>query len=153
MNEQLKKQMVIKLGTTTNDEAQIINNMVDSANAGALPEVSATDNGQVLTVANGVWAKAQPQGGSGGTLYVTTAVEGDDTVLSTTYADIEEAVDNGLTVVLKLDQSDQHAVTYYFASLYSLNGAEGSYSVTFNGDGYIMFESSTEDGVMIQNVD
>ena len=62
-NENLKKQMVIKLGTTTNDEAQIISNMVDSANAGALPEVSATDNGQVLTVAEGAWSKAQPQVG------------------------------------------------------------------------------------------
>ena len=54
---QLKRQMVIKIGTTTNEEAQLISNMVDSASAGALPEVTAADNGKVLTVINGVWAK------------------------------------------------------------------------------------------------
>ena len=31
---QLKKQMVIKLGTTTNDESTIISNMVDNASSG-----------------------------------------------------------------------------------------------------------------------
>lgn len=33
-NENLKRQMVIKLGTTTNEDAQIINNMVDNAAGG-----------------------------------------------------------------------------------------------------------------------
>lgn len=54
----LKKQMVIKLGTTTNDEAEVISNMVDGASAGALPAVTADDNGKVLMVVDGAWAIA-----------------------------------------------------------------------------------------------
>ena len=60
----LKKQMVIKLGTTTNDESAVISNMVDGANAGSLPAVSADDNGKVLKVVDGVWTKAEGGGGS-----------------------------------------------------------------------------------------
>lgn len=51
----LKKQMVIKLGTTTNDEAEVISNMVDGASAGALPAVTADDNGKALMVSSGAW--------------------------------------------------------------------------------------------------
>lgn len=58
----LKKQMVIKLGTTTNDESAIISNMVDGASAGSLPAVSADDNGKVLKVVDGVWTKAEGGG-------------------------------------------------------------------------------------------
>ena len=61
----LKKQMVIRLGTTTNDEASVISNMVDGGSAGALPAVSASDNGKVLTVANGAWAAGNASGGGG----------------------------------------------------------------------------------------
>lgn len=33
---------------------------------GGLPEVTSDDNGDVLTVVNGAWSKAQPSGGDGG---------------------------------------------------------------------------------------
>lgn len=63
--DNLKRQMVIKLGTTTNDEATVISNMVDGGSAGALPAVTSTDNGKVLTVANGAWVAGNASGGGG----------------------------------------------------------------------------------------
>lgn len=45
-NENLKKQMVVKLGTTTNTEAQLISNMVDNAAGGGGGGI----NNPVLTI-------------------------------------------------------------------------------------------------------
>lgn len=45
-----------------------------SGGGGGLPEVSADDNGDVLTVVNGAWGKAAPSGG-GGVLIVNAVVD------------------------------------------------------------------------------
>lgn len=103
MNElekaQLKKQMVIKLGTTTNDEAKVISNMVDGGSAGALPAVSSTDNGKVLTVANGAWAAGNASGG-GGIFVIGSTYEEDTETLSKTWQEIYNALASGQLPVM-----------------------------------------------------
>lgn len=73
-NENLKKQMVIKLGTTTNEDAQIINNMVDNAAGG---------------------------GGSGGSSLILTADE--NFAIDHTNSEIVSAYDSGKAVILAVD--------------------------------------------------
>ena len=73
------------------------------ATGGGLPEVSDTDNGDVLTVVEGAWAKAAPSGGD--SLVVT--VVWDDTIspdggykANKTFAEVSAAVAAGKTVII-----------------------------------------------------
>lgn len=66
-NVEALKEVYVALGgsaddfaaVTTNDQAiHLISTVVASAIAGALPTVSSSDNGKVLTVVSGKWQKA-----------------------------------------------------------------------------------------------
>lgn len=78
-NENLKKQMVIKLGTTTNEDAQIINNMVDNA-AG---------------------------GGSGNAPLICT-LQNDGQTLNHTAGEIIESIESGRNALLQLTVQGQN---------------------------------------------
>lgn len=73
-----------------------------------LPAVTDADNGDVLTVVEGSWAKAAPSGG--GALIIDY---NGDTFPS--YNDIVDAVKNGKIVVV-MDADDDYVVLYYFNS-------------------------------------
>ena len=92
--DNLKRQMVIKLGTTTNDEATVISNMVDGGSAGALPAVTSTDNGKVLTVANGAWVAGNASGGGG--MLITPTIENDYVIMNKTWKEIHDAMVSGV---------------------------------------------------------
>ena len=64
-----------------------------------LPAVTTDDNGDVLTVVSGAWAKAAPSGGGGGLVVHGTEVE-DQYVLDKTWQEIYEAASAGRSVVL-----------------------------------------------------
>ena len=71
----------------------------------ALPTVTAEDNGDVLTVVEGAWAKAAP---SGGGVYNVTAVYDDSGeeavfVFNKTWQEIYNAMSNGKTVVISYE--------------------------------------------------
>lgn len=67
-----------------------------------LPTVTATDNGDVLTVVEGAWAKATPSGG-GGCLYVTFSTEDEGTTWTAdkTFAECLEAYAYGSAVIAR----------------------------------------------------
>lgn len=98
MNEQIlanfKKKLSIELETTTNEEAQLISNIVDSASAGSLPAISAADNGKVLTVANGAWVAGNASGGGG--MLITQTIENDYAIMNKTWKEIHDAMVSGV---------------------------------------------------------
>lgn len=75
-----------------------------------LPAVSAADNGDVLTVVNGVWDKAAPGGGGGGGVLFVNAT--DDPVnhtytLNKTAKEVIDAYLAGQTVIVSYDIPSQ----------------------------------------------
>ena len=69
-NVEALKEVYVALGgsaddfatVTTNDQAiHLISTVIASAIAGALPSVSGTDNGKILMVKSGKWAKADAE--------------------------------------------------------------------------------------------
>lgn len=69
--------------------AEKLNKIENGIVSGGLPSVTSTDNGDVLTVVEGAWAKAAP---SGGGALIVHEVEG---VLDKTWQEISDAVDSG----------------------------------------------------------
>lgn len=172
-----KKKLSIELETTTNDEATLISNIVDSASAGSLPAVSADDNGKVLTVSSGdwtaanipsqlptvtsvdegkvlavnnsgAWAAAQPSGG--GAAYVTTM-----TITAT---------ENETVYSLTESYNDLKDVLDDGGIVFAVNNNDGDYSIYslaslaksgtevsayfIQGDGSLTLTASTLDGAL-----
>ena len=68
ITEALKKVYLALGGSDAFDESDIATGIeqistVSSGGSSSLPEVTSDDNGDVLTVVEGAWAKAQPSGG------------------------------------------------------------------------------------------
>lgn len=124
-----KKKLSIELETTTSDEAQLISNIVDSASAGALPAVSADDNGKVLTVSSGAWVAAQPSGG-GGMVVSTNPSTG---ALDKTWKEIHDALASGIMPIV-LGVNTEYDTN--IAIIDQVNVATEGYSVSI-----IMFDS------------
>lgn len=129
-----KKKLSIELETTTSDEAQLISNIVDSASAGALPAVSADDNGKVLTVSSGAWAAAQPSG-SGGIMVVTGTYDEstDTTTLNKTWQEIYDAFANGVLPVYKMVDVVEGQTSVIIHYLNGIMGSDEIYRVFFAG--------------------
>ena len=71
-----------------------------------LPSVTSDDNGKVLSVVDGAWAKATASGGS--SVFLVTATFDSDsgyTVTDKTYSEILEAFENGNYVLMKQNDS------------------------------------------------
>jgi len=74
-----------------------------------LPAVTADDNGDVLTVVEGAWAKAAPSGG----LVVTATTDDGTTTLDQKWQDIYDAYASGKNVVILV--GDQQTTPYAIA--------------------------------------
>ena len=88
---------------------------IEEGGGAALPEVSATDNGDVLTVVEGEWAKAAPAGGG---LVVETEFldlgqyeKGMATIMDAD--DIVAAIKNGTRVVVHFVETSETTTTSY----------------------------------------
>ena len=111
-----------------------------------LPTVTATDNGDVLTVVEGAWAKAAPTGGGA---YIVTVSDGEEEqtkVLDKNWTEINTAIRAGQIVmgVEITDDDPEFSVSVnYLGSVYC-NESDG-YVVDFNG---INFSADTATGVL-----
>ena len=75
--------------------AEKLNNIENGIeNAGSLPSVTAEDDGDVLTVVDGAWAKATPSGGGGPLVIGVTSVD-DVYTLNKTWKEIYDAMASG----------------------------------------------------------
>ena len=112
----------------------------------ALPSVTADDNGDVLTVVSGAWAKATPSGGGGGGAFVITATEEDDvTTLDKTWQEIFDAVSDGQIAVI-----DFIGEATAFRAFVTAVEEDGSYYVTaLGGDHNLIYTAETADGYPI----
>lgn len=76
-----------------------------------LPDVTAADDGDVLTVVSGAWAKAAPSGG-GGQFIVTLSYDDHDTpVVDKTFSEISTALNGGSIPVIVYSGEDG---AYYY---------------------------------------
>lgn len=103
-----------------------------------LPDVTADDNGDVLTVVDGAWAKAAA--GSNVAKFSINMVSGAGgttvTLKSGTLQDVENAVTAGKTVILEYSPAANSAVLYYYTQLAGnvrqfTNMAAGATAITF----------------------
>lgn len=135
--------------TNTTDDANgsieyslsVIADALANGDAKELPAVTASDNGDVLTVVEGAWAKAAPSAG-GGCLYVTFSTEDNGTTWTAdkTFAECLEAYENGSAVIAQWNDDGY----LNFAHLSGANGlgTEGSPITEFSFAYHTYFPSA-----------
>ena len=115
-----------------------------------LPEVTSEDNGDVLTVVEGAWAKAAPADGGGtdsGIMVVEADVDGNDNItLKSTWQEIFNAMKDGMLVLVPIATGEIAAAMYFIKSaVSSAVSGDGAYVVdlsagfplaTLTPDGY-----------------
>lgn len=79
----------------------------------SLPAVTVSDNGDVLTVVEGAWAKAAPAG-AGGFFLVTITWDDVNPTCDKTYAEITAAFEANMMIVLHYGQAIMPANIEYF---------------------------------------
>ena len=100
-------------------------------NAIELPSVTAEDDGDVLTVVSGAWAKATPSGG-GGVLVVSMENENGDYVLDKTWKEIHDAMANGQIAVIYSAVYEEEVELYTnFNYVYQTEKASSTFMVRF----------------------
>lgn len=82
---------------------------------GGLPEVTSANNGDVLTVVEGVWNKATPSGGGGNIEFIEVTIDEQTSVATASYSDIGAAITAGKLPVLKVG-SAPHTSFYVYQS-------------------------------------
>lgn len=127
--------------------AKLVGGSGGSGGGSGLPEVTADDNGDILTVVDGAWGKATPSSG-GGVFVVQLSSEPttEYTALPTgiTYAKIVEAIKSGKIPMLRYgDASTGRLIPF---SAYSPNG-KWVYFRTFSNQ----ISSGTITGVMLES--
>ena len=90
--------------------AKIEENTRGSGGAG-LPAVTSEDNGDVLTVVNGVWDKAAPSGG--GVFQVSVPYDDAVWTMNKTWAEIKAAFIAGMSVIVQIGDSAEFEDQYY----------------------------------------
>lgn len=93
-----------------------------SGGGSELPEVTADDNGDVLTVVSGEWAKATPSGGSG----VLVCTPDNDGILDHTWQEINDAAENGIVILKQGREND-----WSFCCISACYADSGDYGVYF----------------------
>lgn len=132
--------------TNTTDDANgsieysltLIANALANGSTKELPKVTATDNGDVLTVVEGAWAKAQPSGGVS-PLLCTPSVSGGICSLDKTFKEIKEAFEAGAPIHI-LDESVYTTVTIILLQNRTVKDDYGNQFVADSDDGYPGFE-------------
>lgn len=103
-----------------------------------LPTVTTTDNGDVLTVVEGAWAKAVPSGGVS-PLICTPSVSGGICSLDKTFKEIKEAFEAGSPIHI-LDELVYTTVTIILLQNRTVKDTYGNQFVADSDDGYPYFE-------------
>lgn len=88
---------------------------------GGLPEVTATDNGDVLTVVNGAWGKATPSGGGGNVAIIEGTLDQQAGTATASYQEIGDAISAGKLPVLKIGAAP-YTNYYVYQSRYANDG-------------------------------
>ena len=131
--------------------AKIEENTRGSGGAG-LPAVTNEDNGDVLTVVNGVWDKAAPSGGGGALIVHGEADETTGVItLDKTWAEINGAVPlvwlyvaNDISMYFPLVQCNEDSGEYWCAFDYSVMSGD-SPVISFMADSETGYPHSVED--------
>lgn len=76
-----------------------LNKMEQGIENATLPAVTSDDNGDVLTVVEGAWAKASPQSGNDLFIINFTNDESDNLVCDKTFSQIEDALNNNAKII------------------------------------------------------
>ena len=139
--------------TTIPDMIVAITQLEHTSPAVELPKVTSTDNGDVLTVVEGKWAKAVPSGGGGGSFLVT--ITWDETsseyVSDKTYAEITAAFESGQAVVAfsdpniyELEQIDSDFIRFVLNS-FTFTSGTSTLGLTSDAFKILSNDSVTED--------
>ena len=113
-------------------------------NATELPSVTADDNGDVLTVVEGEWAKATPSGGGGSLVIGVTSADDVDT-FNKTWKEIHDAMASG-QIAMILSEEDAYTVFQNsIAYITKDNGGNKPYRVIWlSGGDEVVFYATTE---------
>ena len=113
-------------------------------NATELPSVTADDNGDVLTVVEGEWAKATPSGGGGSLVIGVTSADDVDT-FNKTWKEIHDAMASG-QIAMILSEEDAYTVFQNsIAYITKDKGGNKPYRVIWlSGGDEVVFYATTE---------
>lgn len=120
--------------------ADVIEAIESGGGGDGLPAVTSDDNGDVLTVVEGAWAKAQPSGGVS-PLLCTPSLSGSIFSLDKTFREIKEAFEAGAPIHI-LDELDgiYTTVTIIILQDRTVRDDYGNRFVADSDDGYPCFE-------------
>lgn len=99
-----------------------------SAAPSSLPAVTRDDNGDVLTVVEGAWAKAAPSGGGGGVLTVNVTV--DETAQDLTWVCDKTASEIYTAVFAMFKLPSDNSGAYNIGVMMNANESDGDYDFT-----------------------
>lgn len=109
----------------------------------ALPAVTAADNGDVLAVVEGAWAKAAPSGGASVMFVDSTYDDATETsTLNKTFNEIYDAITNG-TIVYIVTRFENDNIDY--CGIANIMAVENGVSVWYNPLNYYVYYAASRD--------
>ena len=148
MTQALKKlyKAVVGEDTKKNNPTKIVSDLADNYSGGgsSLPEVSASDNGMLLTVVEGEWDKADAPSGSE-PLIVTLQASGSDWIFDKTFTEVKEAFDEG-RIVLILSPENRAANPFASIAVYYSATNTTCIVITSYGQNQLEYIANSADG-------